>query len=131
MYGENYTRVIQEWCAATGMAAWAEQDDKHVEIDDAVVALVPGGKDSPDTLHILIDLGHYDFSDLQRCLLEHNVALNSPGYGCFGLHPITGSVVYRVMLNLANDTDGFLLPHYISQLIHNARSLLATSLILY
>ncbi len=81
MYGENYTRVIQKWCAATGMAAWADQDEKHVKIDDAVVALVPGGNDSPNALHILIYLGHYDFADLQGCLLEHNVALNSPGCG--------------------------------------------------
>lgn len=131
MYGENYTRVIQEWCAATGMASWAGQDEKHVEIDDAVVALVPGGNDATDALHILIDLGYYDFPDLQRCLLEHNVSLDSPGNGCFGLHPVTGSVVYRVMLNLGNDTDGYLLPHHISQLIHSARSLLTTSLILY
>ncbi len=131
MYGEHYTRVIQEWCAATGMAAWAGNDDKHVEIDDAVVALVPGGNDAPDTLHILIDLGHYDFPDLQRSLLEHNVPLNSPGYGCFGIHPVTGTVVYRVMLNLANDTDGYQLPHYISQLIQNTRSLLGSSLIFY
>ena len=43
MRGENYTRVIQEWCATTGMLAWSDHDDKHVEIDDAVVALVPGG----------------------------------------------------------------------------------------
>ena len=37
MRGENYTRVIQEWCATTGMLAWSDHDDKHVEIDDAVV----------------------------------------------------------------------------------------------
>ena len=131
MQGENYTRVIQEWCATTGLATWADHHDKHVEIDDAVVALMPGGNDAPDALHILIDLGHYDFPDLQRCLLEHNATLNSPGYGCFCFHPTTGTVVYRVMLNLANDADGYQLPHHISQLIHNARSLLATSLILY
>lgn len=66
MYGENYTRVIQEWCAATGMAAWADQDDKHVVIDDGVVALVPGGNDSPDTLHILIELGFLSYKTFLR-----------------------------------------------------------------
>ena len=113
------------------MLAWSDHDDKHVEIDDAVVALVPGGDTEPDCLHVLIDLGHYDFPDLQRSLLEHNVPLDSPGHGCFGIHPTTGSVVYRVMLNLGSDTDGHFLPHHISQLIQNARALLATSLILY
>jgi hypothetical protein len=131
MRGENYTRVIQEWCATTGMLAWSDNDDKHVEIDDAVVAFIPSGDHEPDCLHVLIDLGHYDFPDLQRCLLEHNVSLDSPGHGCFGIHPTTGSVVYRVMLNLGRDTDGHFLPYHISQLIQNARALLATSLILY
>jgi hypothetical protein len=131
MRGENYTRVIREWCATTGMLAWGDSDDKHVEIDDAVVALVPGGNNEPDCLHVLIDLGHYDFPDLERSLLEHNVPLDSPGHGCFGIHPTTGSVVYRVMLNLESDTDGHFLPHHISQLIQNARALLATSFILY
>jgi hypothetical protein len=131
MRGENYTRVIQEWCATTGMLAWSDNDDKHVEIDDAVVAFIPSGDHEPDCLHVLIDLGHYDFPDLQRCLLEHNVSLDSPGHGCFGIHPTTGSVVYRVMLNLGRDTDGHFLPHHISLLIQNARALLATSLILY
>jgi hypothetical protein len=131
MRGENYTRVIQEWCATTGMLAWSDNDDKHVEIDDAVVAFISSGDHEPDCLHVLIDLGHYDFPDLQRCLLEHNVSLDSPGHGCFGIHPTTGSVVYRVMLNLGRDTDGHFLPHHISLLIQNARALLATSLILY
>ena len=131
MLGENYHRVIEEWCAATGMAVWPDQDDKHVEIDDAVVALVHGGNNDPDTLHILIDLGPYDFPDLQRSLLEMNVPLDSPEHGCFGLHPITGSVVYRAKLHLASDTDGYHLPHFISELIHNARARLATSFILY
>jgi hypothetical protein len=102
-----------------------------VEIDDAVVSLVPGGNNEPDCLHVLIDLGHYDFPDLQRSLLEHNVPLDSPGHGCFGIHPTTGSVVYRVMLHLGSDADGHFLPNHISQLIQNARALLATSLILY
>ena len=131
MRGENYTRVIQEWCSTTGMLAWADRNDKHVEIDDAVVALVPGGDNEPECLHVLIDLGHYDFPDLQRSLLEHNVPLDSPGHGCLGIHPTTGSVVYRVMLNLGSETNGHVLPHHISQLIQKARALLATSLILY
>jgi len=43
MNSEHYSRVIKEWCAATGMQAWVEHDDMHVEIDNTLIGLIAGG----------------------------------------------------------------------------------------
>lgn len=120
MDSEHYARVISEWCAATGMAAWRPDEDSHIEIDDTLVGLIPGGSAGPDTLHICIDLGRYDAPDLWPGLLEANVPLEGEP-GCFGLHPLTQAVVYRTWRQLDARTDGARLPQEIASLIDAAR----------
>ena len=129
MHRENYSRIIREWCAATGMQAWREDEDKHVEIEGVICGLIPGGTDEPDVMHVYIDLGPYDFPDLHQRLLERNVPLAPPDKGCFGLHPITGSVVYRTAFHLSTDSDGAQLPEKISTLIQLAREQMEISYI--
>ena len=119
MHRENYGRIIQEWCNATGMTLWQEHEDKHVEIDGFVCGLIPGGHKEPDVMHVLIDLGNPYFPDLHQRLLEQNVPLESLDRGCFGLHPITGSVVYRTSFQLTSETNGGELPLKISVLIQS------------
>lgn len=126
MHKENYGRIIREWCAATGMLAWREDEDKHVEIDGVVCGLIPGGDDEPEIMHVFFDLGHYYKPELHQHLLEQNVPLESPGFGCFGLHPLTGSVVYRTSLILSADVSGAQLPEKLSSLIQLAKDRLET-----
>ena len=125
MHREHYGRVIREWCAATGMPAWSEDNDKHIEIDGIVCGLLPGDEDEPDRMHLFLDLGHYDSSGLHRHLLEQNTRLGAADHGCFGLHPVTGTVVYRTSFNLTLDTDGAQLPEKIRELIDAAQEQLA------
>lgn len=121
MHRQHYGRVIREWCAVTGMSAWREDEDKHVEIGDTVCGLIPGGEDEPDVMHVLIDLGPLDTAGLHLHLLKQNVLLGTGDHGCFGVHPVTESVVYRALLTLEADTDGAELPAKITELIASAR----------
>lgn len=127
MTSEHYPRVIREWCEATGMEAWDERDDMHVEINDTLVGLIPGGDEEPDTLHIYIDLGRYDAPELFPSLLAANVPLEGDDHGCFGLHPLTQSVVYRTSKQLGADTDGAALPSALDTLIQSARDKFASA----
>ena len=126
MQRQHYGRVIQEWCAVTGMSPWNEDDDKHIEIDGTVCGLIPGTDDEPDVMHVLIDLGPSDSVLPYQYLLEQNISLGIADHGCFGLHPVTGSIVYRAMLSLSVDTDGALLPEKIQELVISARDRLAS-----
>ena len=128
MISEHYHRVIREWCEATGMEAWDEREDMHVEINDTLVGLIPGGENEPDALHIYLDLGHHDLPDLYASLLEANVSIDADDQGCFGLHPLTQSVVYRTKRQLGSDTDGSQLPTALDALIRSARSRLGSAL---
>ncbi len=125
MHRQHYRRVIHEWCAATGMPPWNEDDDQHIEIDGTVCGLIPGGEDEPDVMHLLIDLGPHEPNGLYRYLLEQNVPLGTADHGCFGLHPATGAVVYRASLRLSSGTDGTQLPDTISDLVLSARDRLS------
>lgn len=127
MHCENYGRIIQEWCNATSMSVWDERADKHVEINGFVCGLIPGGHDESDVMHVLIDLGHPYFPDLLQRLLEQNVSLEFSDHGCFGLHPLTGSVVYRTSFQLTSETDGGELPLKISALIQSVMERLEIS----
>lgn len=128
MTSEHYSRVIREWCEATGMQAWDERDDMHVEINDTLVGLIPGGDADPDTLHIYIDLGRYDAPEILPGLLAANVPLEADDPGCFGLHPLTQSVVYRTSKRLDANTNGARLPSALDALIQSARDKFASSL---
>ncbi len=127
MYHEHYPRVIQEWCVATGMSAWGENEDQHVDIDGTVVGLIPAGEHAPDLLQVFIDLGHIDQPDLHTRLLEQNTQLDQDDYGYFGLHPLTHALVYRTQLRLNADTDGSQLPYTLRNLINNAQKRLDQS----
>lgn len=128
MISDHYPRVIQEWCTATGMETWGARDDMHVEIDDTLVGLIHGGENEPDDLHIYIDLGHLELPELHRALLEQNAQIESEDHGCFALHPLTNSIVYRTSLHLTADTNGATLPQELNHLIHTVRTRLETSL---
>lgn len=128
MTSEHYSRVIREWCDATGMQAWDERDDMHLQINDTLVGLIPGSDDEPDSLNIYLDLGRYDVPDLYASLLEANVALHGDDHGCFGLHPLTQAVVYRTSRQLQADTDGSQLPSALDALIRSAKSRLASAI---
>ncbi len=127
MMSEHYPRVIREWCKATGMDAWDERDDVHLEINDTLVGLIHGGDDDPDTLHIYIDLGRYEVPELLPSLLAANVPVEGDDHGCFGLHPLTRSVVYRTSKHLSADTDGTVLPSALDALIRSARDKFASA----
>lgn len=128
MMSDHYPRVIQEWCDATGMQAWPEHDDMHVEIDHTLVGLIHGGDSEPDALHIYIDLGHLELPELYRNLLEQNVQLENPQHGCFAVHPLTNSIVYRTSMQLSAATNGAHLPQELNQLIQLVRARLENSL---
>lgn len=121
MGNEHYQRIIAEWCKATGMPAWSPAEDKHLEINDTLVGLIPGNTDHPDALHIYIDLGRYDADDIYSHLLEANLPLDASDRGCFGLHPLTRSVVYRTERQLDADTDGATLARQLEALIATVR----------
>ncbi len=128
MNSEHYPRVIQEWCAATGMQAWGAHDDMHVEIGDTLIGLIHGSEQDCDALQVYIDLGHLELPELHRNLLEQNVMPESVDHGCFGLHPITSSIVYRTSLMLSADTNGATLPEELNALIQTVRARLEQSL---
>ncbi len=125
MRRQHYGRVVREWCAVTGIPLWNEDDDKHIEIDGTVCGLIPGGEEEPDVMHVLIDLGSDEDPALYRHLLEQNAPVATADHGCFGLHPITGSVIYRTSFHLDAGTDGTELPAKISELIETARDRLS------
>lgn len=125
MHREHYGRVIREWCATTGMSPWSEDEDKHIEIDGTVCGLIPGGEDEADVMHVLIDLGPHDIVGLYRHLLEQNTPLNTADHGCFGLHPVTGSVIYRASFSLGVGTNGMQFPQKIHELIGSAKDRLS------
>lgn len=121
MRNEHYQRIITEWCQTTGMPAWSPLEDQHLEINDTLVGLIPGTADEPDALHIYIDLGRYDVADIYPNLLEANLPLDASDRGCFGLHPLTRSVVYRTLRRLDADTDAATLAQQLEALITNVR----------
>ena len=122
MNARNYSRVISEWCEATGMKPWATDADMHIEIENTTVGLLYDETASPDALHVFIDLGRLELPDLHRQLLEFNMLLDSPHGGCFALHPQAGSLVYRAAIALSDATDGAALPQHIAELIVAARA---------
>lgn len=129
MSSEHYSRVIQEWCTATGMPTWSEHEDMHVEIGDTLVGLIHTDTGASDALHVYIDLGHLELPELHRTLLEQNVAPQFSDQGCFGLHPLTSSIVYRTTIILTENTNGASLPQELNQLIDSIRERLETSLV--
>ena len=129
MGNEHFSRVIKEWCSATGMRGWTEHEDMHVEFGDTLVGLIHGGEDAPDDLQIYIDLGQIELPDLHRALLEQNILPEFPSSGCFGLHPLTNSIVYRTRLTLTAETNGASLPLEIHQIIDSARERLTDALL--
>ena len=122
MNAQTYGRVIHEWCNATGMQPWATGADMHVEVGDAVVGMLYDEENAPQLLHLYVDLGHVQSYGLHTRLLQHNIALVSPGSGYFALHPEEGNVVYRVSLPLTEQTCGALLPQQLADLIAHARA---------
>ncbi len=128
MGNEHYARFIADWCAATGMPAWSAAEDKHVEIDDTVVGLVSGGPDEPQALHIYIDLGRYEADEMYPNLLEANLSPDPGEPGCFALHPLTRSVVYRTTRQLNDAHGAALLPVQLQALIASARHRLDAAL---
>jgi hypothetical protein len=77
---------------------------------------------------VYIDLGHWDRPDLYRILLEENTPISSDGHGCFGLHPVTGSIVYRSQKSLSSESNGTNLLEEIKRLIHVAKIRLENSM---
>lgn len=122
MNAQTYSRVINEWCEATGMQPWAPDADMHIDIENTTVGLLYDEHASPNALHVYIDLGHMELPDLHRQLLEFNMLLDSPHGGCFALHPHSGSLVYRAAIALSDDTNGAALPQHIAGLIATARA---------
>ncbi|MGE0331367.1 MAG: CesT family type III secretion system chaperone [Ramlibacter sp.] len=122
MNAQTYSRVITEWCEATGMQPWAADADMHIDIESTTVGLLYDETVSPNALHIYIDLGHMELPDLHRRLLELNMSLDSPHSGCFALHPEAGSLVFRAAIELSDDTDGATLPQHIADMIAAARA---------
>jgi hypothetical protein len=117
----NYRRVIQQWCDATGMSPWSPEDDMHIDIADTTIGLVHDAHASPDFLHVYFDLGQWEFPDIHRCLLQENLVVDRRGNACFGLHPETGSIVYRLSILLTVETDGATLPDVLAETIDVAR----------
>lgn len=122
MNAQTYSRIISEWCDTTGMQPWATDADMHFEIDDTVVGMLYDELNTPQQLHLYVDLGFIQAQGLHERLLEHNIMLDAPGSGYFALHPEAGSLVYRVSLPLNDDTRGNLLPQQVSNLITAARA---------
>jgi len=118
---EVYGRVIQEWCGATGMTPWEPAEDMNVEVDGTVVGLIYNGDLDPGTLHLYFDLGHLEYPDLHKTLLQANALIEPDGHGYFALHPESGSVVYRSDLALTEQTSGSALPELLGSLLDVAR----------
>lgn len=128
MSSENYSRVIREWCAVTGMQVWAEYEDMHISIGDTLVGLIHDSSETPELLHVYIDLGHWDRPDMYRKLLEDNAPVGFSDHGCFGLHPATGSIIYRATKLLSAETSGENLLEEIKTLINTVKNRLENSL---
>ncbi len=128
MSSENYSRVIREWCAATGMQTWAAHEDMHISIGETLVGLIHNNSETPELIHVYIDLGHWERPDLYRILLEENTPLNFDDHGCFGLHPVTGSIVYRSQKLLSDEISGANFLEEIKHLVHVAKIRLENSL---
>ena len=128
MRSENYSRVIREWCAVTGMQAWAEYEDMHIFIGDTLVGLIHDSSETPELLHVYIDLGRWDSPDIHRKLLEENAPVEFSDLGCFGLHPATGSVIYRTNKLLSVESSGENLLKEIKTLINTVKNRLENSL---
>lgn len=128
MSSENYSRIIREWCAVTGMQAWAEYEDMHIFFGDTLVGLIHDNSETPELLHVYIDLGRWDSPDIHRKLLEDNAPLGFPDFGCFGLHPATGSVIYRTRKLISAESTGENLLNDIKILISTVKNRLENSL---
>lgn len=115
-----FRRVVTQLCEAVGLARPSADEDFHFELDGHVVALLHHPEVRPELLHICADLGPMQTRDLHRSLLELNVPLAGGDGGCFGLHPATGSVVYRTSLQLTADLDGAGLPGWIHEIVSGA-----------
>jgi len=121
---ENYRRVIQQWCAVTGMQPWEPDSDMHVDINDITVGLIYDSERCPDRLHVMADLGAFEFPDLATNMLKMNMLVNPEVSSYFALHPDTGNAVYRLDLSLTHETDGAMLPAQIASILTNAQEFL-------
>jgi hypothetical protein len=117
-----YERVIAEWCNATGMTPWAADAHMHVELEGTTVGLVFAEDVNPQVLNVYFDLGTMDFPDMNQFLLLMNIPVDTPGGGCYALHPETGSVVYRMGLELNDALDGASLPEMLYQCLLQSRA---------
>ena len=119
----NYLRVIQQWCDATGMTpcvSW--RVDTHIDIADTTVGLVHDARTSPDFLHVYFDLGQWEFPKIftgVSCKTTWSSTRAATAY--FGLHPETGSIVYRLSIALTVGTDGASLPDVLAEASDVAR----------
>ncbi|HSY26784.1 MAG TPA: hypothetical protein VK832_04735 [Burkholderiaceae bacterium] len=121
---ENYRKVIDQWCEATGMQAWNAEHDMHVDINNTTVGLIYDEGTSPDKLHVMADMGQFNFADIQAAMLRENMQIK-PGASCyFALHPDSGSAVYRMDFPLTQETDGGALPLKIATLLASAQDTL-------
>ena len=106
----NYERIIGEWCEQTGMSPWGTGDNMHVDIENTTIGLIYEAEETPETLHVYVDLGAMEYPDLHQKLLTANAVGRPEGNGYFGLHPDAGTVVYRVDLALDERVSGRDLP---------------------
>jgi len=114
---ENYRRVIQEWCDATGMQPWEPESDMHVDINDTTVGLIYDAEIAPDTLHAMADLGSFNFAGIETNMLKLNMLINPETSCYFELHPESGNAVYRIDVPLTPETNGATLPEHIANLL--------------
>jgi hypothetical protein len=91
----SISRVRDLWNENGSLPNWAPELDLHVEIEGAVVGLIPCEGASSEALDVYIDLGEHADDAILRRLLERNVRPGSDDDASFGLHPLTGRIVYR------------------------------------
>jgi hypothetical protein len=119
---DQYSRVIDEWCNATGMSPWRTDEDMNVVIGDTTWGFIYDSIGTPDTLHVFGDLNIVDSVELNRRMLELNLSIDSHPGGTFALHPETSSMVYRLELPLTPGLDGAELPARLTALLGAARA---------
>lgn len=124
MNAQCYSRVIDAWCAATGMTRWDPDAIMHVDIDGTTVAMMYDEASLPDMLVCHFDLGSIEQADLHRQLLQKNLLMGALPGGRFGVHPDSGHVIFSQEVPLTEDTPGGELPAFLAAAAAQARAVL-------
>lgn len=131
MQSAEFLSLIRRMCADVGIADASEViETQHVVVDGVMVGMSFGDgaqarsqlRHPSDHLSLYFDLGVVPVEGIERKLLKINASEVVGSEECFGIHPHSDAVVYRVHLSLVSHEGPLDLAHCIRVYLERGRA---------